>query len=66
MAAVYKALSKSKPKNDEPKMNGVAKENRQRVLMLTSRGVTFRYDLSKDAFPLYCADKIFKTSTSPE
>jgi ribosome biogenesis protein BRX1 len=42
MAAIYKALSKSDSKKDIPKTNGVAKENRQRVLMLTSRGVTFR------------------------
>jgi len=41
MAAIYKALSKSDSKKG--KSNGVAKENRQRVLMLTSRGVTFRH-----------------------
>jgi ribosome biogenesis protein BRX1 len=43
MAAIYKALSK--PDSKKEKSNGVAKEHRQRVLMLTSRGVTFRYVL---------------------
>src|SRR5262245_29710719 len=44
MAAVYKALSKtsSKKSSQPPATNGV-KENRQRVLMLTSRGVTYRH-----------------------
>jgi hypothetical protein len=44
MAAVYKALSKT-DKKDEPKANGALKENRQRVLILSSRGVTFRLDI---------------------
>jgi hypothetical protein len=44
MAAVYKALSKSDRK-DEPKTNGALRENRQRVLILSSRGVTFRLDV---------------------
>jgi len=39
MAAVYKALSNAPSKKEPPKQN---KEFRQRVLMLTSRGVTFR------------------------
>ena len=43
MAAVYKALSKSDNAKPEHKTNGIPKENRQRLLMLTSRGVTFRY-----------------------
>ena len=44
MAAVYKALSKT-DKNDEPKTIGALRENRQRVLILSSRGVTFRSDI---------------------
>ncbi|KIW09528.1 uncharacterized protein PV09_00403 [Verruconis gallopava] len=40
MAAVYKALSGDGKKE---KSTAVAHENRQRVLMLTSRGVTFRH-----------------------
>lgn len=42
MAAVYKSLSKSStPK--APTSNGVAKKNKQRVLILSSRGVTYRH-----------------------
>lgn len=48
MAAVYKALSKTATK-DEPKTNGAPRENRQRVLILSSRGVTFRLEL-RDAY----------------
>jgi hypothetical protein len=43
MAAVYKALSKTDSKKDDSKSTGGLKENRQRVLMLSSRGVTYRF-----------------------
>ncbi|KAI1178176.1 ribosome biogenesis protein BRX1 [Nemania sp. FL0916] len=44
MAAVYKALSKSAgDKNDEAPANGSVKRNKQRVLILSSRGVTYRH-----------------------
>ncbi|GAW14770.1 hypothetical protein ANO14919_041730 [Xylariales sp. No.14919] len=42
MAAVYKALSKSANDKDDAPTNGV-KRNKQRVLILTSRGVTYRH-----------------------
>jgi ribosome biogenesis protein BRX1 len=44
MAAVYKSLSKSDSKSSkksEGPANGIRK-NKQRVLVLSSRGVTFR------------------------
>ena len=42
MAAVYKSLSKSAaPKASNT--NGVSKKNKQRVLILSSRGVTYRH-----------------------
>lgn len=42
MATVYKSLSKaSTPKT--PASNGVTKKNKQRVLILSSRGVTYRH-----------------------
>lgn len=45
MAAVYKALSKSAGdnKDDAPAHDGAVKRNKQRVLILSSRGVTYRY-----------------------
>lgn len=43
MAAVYKSLSKTDSKKPEAPKDG-AKKNKQRVLILSSRGVTFRYD----------------------
>jgi ribosome biogenesis protein BRX1 len=45
MAAVYKSLSKSTSKADkETDTNGtVERKNKQRVLILSSRGVTYRY-----------------------
>ncbi|GAW27127.1 putative ribosome biogenesis protein BRX1 [Rosellinia necatrix] len=43
MAAVYKALSKSANDKADAPTNGVAKRNKQRVLILTSRGVTYRH-----------------------
>ncbi|KAI0518550.1 ribosome biogenesis protein BRX1 [Xylaria bambusicola] len=45
MAAVYKALSKSAAKDDASANDGggVKPRNKQRVLMLTSRGVTYRH-----------------------
>lgn len=42
MAAVYKSLSKSDSEKHEPSTNGV-KKNKQRVLILSSRGVTYRH-----------------------
>jgi ribosome biogenesis protein BRX1 len=42
MAAVYKALSKTGPSKKDSSTTG-AKELRQRVLLLSSRGVTFRH-----------------------
>lgn len=49
MASVYKTLSKSeKVAKPEAPANGVRK-NKQRVLMLTSRGVTHRYGHLYDA-----------------
>lgn len=41
MAAVYKSLSKKESKKNEAPANGVQK-NKQRVLALSSRGVTYR------------------------
>lgn len=41
MAAVYKSLSKSDNEKHESSSNGV-KKNKQRVLILSSRGVTYR------------------------
>lgn len=41
MAAVYKSLSKSDGQKAEPENNGL-KRNKQRVLILSSRGVTYR------------------------
>jgi ribosome biogenesis protein BRX1 len=41
MAAVYKSLSKKESKKSEAPTNGVQK-NKQRVLILSSRGVTYR------------------------
>ncbi|KAI1348563.1 ribosome biogenesis protein BRX1 [Xylaria sp. FL0043] len=44
MAAVYKALSKSANDKDDAQTNGTVKpRNKQRVLILTSRGVTYRH-----------------------
>ena len=42
MAAVYKSLSK-KSSAKAPSSNGVTKKNKQRVLILSSRGVTYRH-----------------------
>lgn len=42
MAAVYKSLSKSGNEKPESSSNGV-KKNKQRVLILSSRGVTYRH-----------------------
>jgi ribosome biogenesis protein BRX1 len=41
MAAVYKSISKSSSAKSDAPSNGVRK-NKQRVLILSSRGVTFR------------------------
>ncbi|KAF2965074.1 hypothetical protein GQX73_g8508 [Xylaria multiplex] len=43
MAAVYKALSKSANDKDDAPANSGVKRNKQRVLILTSRGVTYRH-----------------------
>ena len=42
MAAVYKSLSRSSSTKSPP-VSGVAKKNKQRVLILSSRGVTYRH-----------------------
>lgn len=43
MAAVYKSLSKTDSKKaDTPSSSNGVKKNKQRVLVLSSRGVTFR------------------------
>lgn len=42
MAAVYKSISKTKTAKVEAPSNGI-KKNKQRVLILSSRGVTFRH-----------------------
>lgn len=43
MAAVYKSLSKKETKKPEaPVANGGVSKNKQRVLILSSRGVTYR------------------------
>jgi len=44
MAAVYKAISKSNGVKHTDEESG-AKKNKQRVLILSSRGVTYRYAL---------------------
>lgn len=43
MASVYKSLSKTNGHKEEDAVNGV-KKNKQRVLILSSRGITYRYD----------------------
>lgn len=49
MAAVYKSLSKSAKKAEDTEndnnitTNGGFRKNKQRVLILSSRGVTYRY-----------------------
>lgn len=46
MSSVYRTLSKSSGKevDSEDKSNGAGmKKNKQRVLILSSRGVTYRY-----------------------
>ena len=41
MAAVYKSLSKPDRKDEDKGAGG--KKNKQRVLILSSRGITYRY-----------------------
>jgi ribosome biogenesis protein BRX1 len=41
MASVYKSLSKTNGHKEEETVNGV-KKNKQRVLILSSRGITYR------------------------
>lgn len=43
MAAVYKSLSHSSRAKTTTSVNGVHKKNKQRVLILSSRGVTYRH-----------------------
>jgi len=43
MATVYKSLAKVNDKNDDEEKSSGGKKNRQRVLILSSRGVTYRY-----------------------
>jgi ribosome biogenesis protein BRX1 len=49
MAAVYKSLSKSSGSKAEKDTDGkvVERKNKQRVLILSSRGVTYRYGLDQ-------------------
>ena len=49
MAAVYKSLSKLSGSKAEKDTDGKAMErkNKQRVLILSSRGVTYRYGLDQ-------------------
>ncbi|TAQ86422.1 hypothetical protein B7494_g5268 [Chlorociboria aeruginascens] len=42
MASVYKSLSKTHGHKEEGPTNGV-KKNKQRVLILSSRGITYRH-----------------------
>jgi ribosome biogenesis protein BRX1 len=42
MASVYKSLSKATDSKEEHLANGV-KKNKQRVLILSSRGITYRF-----------------------
>jgi ribosome biogenesis protein BRX1 len=42
MAAVYKSLSKGSSKKEEESSSNGVRKNKQRVLVLSSRGVTFR------------------------
>lgn len=44
MSAVYKKLSKTKGEKASKEISVVEGENRQRVLILSSRGVTYRYE----------------------
>jgi hypothetical protein len=46
MAAVYKSLSKGGSEKNESSTNGI-KKNKQRVLILSSRGVTYRQVLRR-------------------
>jgi len=43
MAAVYKSLSKGSSKKEEESSSNGVRKNKQRVLVLSSRGVTFRH-----------------------
>ena len=59
MASVYKALSKSKGPKSEADEDGAAngtngaRKNKQRVLILSSRGVTYRYATLRLPLVLY-------------
>ncbi|KAM0451041.1 hypothetical protein ACHAPV_010222 [Trichoderma viride] len=60
MASVYKSLSKSGNEKPESSSNGV-KKNKQRVLILSSRGVTYRQVMrrSTDYIIIIISDSIF-------
>lgn len=60
MASVYKSLSKSGNEKPESSSNGV-KKNKQRVLILSSRGVTYRQVMrrSTDYIFIIISDSIF-------
>lgn len=45
MASVYKSLSKSTNEKEEGASSTIRK-NKQKVLILSSRGVTYRFELS--------------------
>lgn len=48
MASVYKSISKTG--NKDPKDGDGTKKNKQRVLVLTSRGVTYRFVLHSGSY----------------
>lgn len=65
MAAVYKSLSKKdKTKAEVPSSNGV-KKNKQRVLVLSSRGVTFRWVKFSRAHGCFFSDQVTDFFFSP-
>jgi ribosome biogenesis protein BRX1 len=49
MASVYKSLSKSDTPASKEDALSTGPKNRQRVLILSSRGITYRYALSESA-----------------
>lgn len=65
MAAVYKSLSKSDNEKHESSSNGV-KKNKQRVLILSSRGVTYRQVLATATDPIAFALRAFPLTLSSQ
>lgn len=59
MASVYKSLSKSGNEKPESSSNGI-KKNKQRVLILSSRGVTYRQVMRRsiDCIAISVSDSI--------